>query len=118
MKKTLTTHEVAHELLKDGGAAWTYAGAHALAEYLEQAEEDSGEEMELDVGEIRRDFSEYENLIDFAYQHTGKSDFWELLGIDLDGEEGEEEKLDLIRSYIQDHGTLIDFSGGIIVSSF
>ena len=31
-------------------------------------------------------------------------------------EEAEEE--DAIRSYIQDHGTLIEFEGGVIVSSF
>jgi hypothetical protein len=118
MKKTLTTYDIAHELLQDGGAAWTYAGAFALAEHLQQCEEDSGEEMELDVVAIRSDFSEYKNLIDFAYQYTGKSDFWPSLGIDLDGDEEEDEKLDLIRSFINDHGTLIGFSGGIIVSSF
>ena len=97
---------------------WTRAGAFALAEHLEQCEEDSGEEMELDVLAIRCDFSEYENLMDFAYQYTGKSDFWQSLGIDLDGEEEEDEKQDLIRSFINDHGTLIGFAGGIIVSSF
>jgi hypothetical protein len=31
---------------------------------------------------------------------------------------GEEEEEDAIRCYIQDHGTLIEFEGGIIVSSF
>jgi len=36
----------------------------------------------------------------------------------LDGEEDEDEIDGWIRSYIQDHGTLIEFSGGIIVSSF
>lgn len=118
MKKTLTSYEIAHELLRDGGAMWTRAGAFALAEHLEQIEEDTGEEMELDVVAIRCDFTEYENLEDFAQQYTGKSDFWQSLGVDLDGEENEDEKDDLIRSFINDHGTLIEFSGGIIVSSF
>jgi hypothetical protein len=39
-------------------------------------------------------------------------------GIDLDGEEDEEEINDLIRSHIQDHGDLFEFNGGIIVSNF
>jgi hypothetical protein len=39
-------------------------------------------------------------------------------GIDLNGDEDSDEIDDLIRSYIQDHGTLIEFGGGVIVSSF
>jgi hypothetical protein len=118
MKKTLTTYDIAHELMQDENAKWSRAGAFALAEHLEQYEEDTGEEMELDVVAIRCDFSEYASLEDFAQQYTGKSDFWQSLGIDLDGEEEEDEKQDLIRSFIQDNGQLIEFSGGIIVSSF
>ena len=62
MKETLNTHQVANALFKDENAAWTYAGALALAEYLEQFEDDTGEEMELDVVAIRCDFSEYASL--------------------------------------------------------
>jgi hypothetical protein len=39
----------------------------------------------------------------------------------MDGEtvtNGEEEIEEAIREYIQDHGSLIEFDGGIIVSSF
>jgi hypothetical protein len=43
------------------------------------------------------------------------------LELDMDGETwtGDEEEIqDAIRSHIQDHGTLIEFNGGVIVSSF
>lgn len=118
MKKTLTTYDIAHELLDDSNANWSRAGAFALAEWLEELEESTGESMELDVVAIRCDFSESESLEEWAEQHTGKSDFWKDLGIDLEGNEDDEEKEELIRSYINDHGQLIEFYGGIIVSCF
>jgi hypothetical protein len=39
-------------------------------------------------------------------------------GIDLEGDEEEEEIEELIRSHILDHGQLVEFSGGVIVSQF
>lgn len=104
MKKTLTTYDIAHELLQDENAAWTRAGAFALAEHLEQYEEEIGEELELDVVAIRCDFSEHSSLEDWAN------------GYGLDA--AHEEREDNIRSFIQDNGQLIEFEGGIIVSSF
>ena len=49
MKKTLTTYEIVNALLKDENADWSYTGARALAEYLEEYEEACGVELELDV---------------------------------------------------------------------
>jgi hypothetical protein len=121
MKKILTNYDIAHELLQDANAAWTRAGAFALAEHFEQIEEDTGEEMEMDVVAIRCDFSESTSLRDWLMEHHGAKTLSFALqysGIDLDGDEDEDEIDDLIRSYIQDHGTLIEFDGGIIVSSF
>jgi hypothetical protein len=120
MKKTMTTSEIAHELIDDGNANWSRAGAFALAEYLEELEESTGEEMEFDHVAIRCDFSEYADLETWLSEYYSRPipAAYESAGIDLDGEEDEEEKEELIRSHIQDHGTLIEFDGGIIVSSF
>ena len=121
MKKTLNTYDIANELLQDKYASWTSVGAFALAEHLEQYEEDTGEEMELDVVAIRCDFSEYTSLEDCLMEHHGAKTLSLALqysGIDLDGGEDEEEIEELIRSYIRDHGQLIEFTGGVIVSSF
>jgi predicted Zn-dependent peptidase len=124
MKKTLTTYDIAHELMQDDNANWTRAGAFALAEYLEQYEEDCGEEIELDVVAIRCDYSEYYSLEDFASEYfSDNKQAADALGLELtitedEFEEEEEEIQEAIRNYIQDNGQLIEFDGGIIVSSF
>jgi hypothetical protein len=121
MKTTLSTSDIARALKSDENAAWTWNGAKALAEYLEQLEEETGEEMEMDVCAIRCDFSESASLQDWLMEHHGAETLAFALqysGIDLDGSEDEDEIADLIRSYIHDHGTLIEFDGGVIVSSF
>jgi len=118
MKTTLNTSDIARALKSDENAAWSWNGAKALAEYLEGIEEDTGEEMELDVIAIRCDFSEFASLEEWAESYTGKSDFWAGLEIALFGGEGEEEKQELIRCFITDFGQLIEFDNGIIVSSF
>jgi len=113
MKTTLSTYQIADALKTDENANWSWNGAKALAEYLEQLEEDTGEEMELDVCAIRCaircDFSEYASLEDWADDYGMDEDI-------LDGED--EEREDKIRDYIQDRGQIVEFDGGIIVSSF
>lgn len=121
MKTTLSTYQIADALKTDENANWSWNGAKALAEYLEQLEEDTGEEMELDVCAIRCEFSESTSLSDWLMEHHGAETLAFALqrsGIDMEGDEEEDEVDDLIRSYVQDHGTLIEFDGGIIVSSF
>ena len=128
MKETLTTQRVADRLNADDSAGWTYAGAYALAEYLTQQEEDLGKEMELDVVAIRCGYSRHDSLQDWAKDYF--SDWKEDLGIDGGDEDSEgddqetiDEKIkdyidEKIKDYINDHGQLIEFSGGVIVSNF
>ena len=120
MKTTLNTHEIAEALYGDNNAGWTRLGSLALAEWLEEMEEDTGEEVELDVVAIRCDFSEFKSLQKWLTDYYGEpiADALESAGIDMDGEEDEDETNDLIRDHIADNGHLIEFSGGIIVSSF
>ena len=123
MKTTLTTSDIARALKSDENAAWSWNGAKALAEYLEEYEESIGEELELDVCAIRCDFSEFSSLEAWAADYfRNQADAVDklclTLGMDGSIDEDSEEIDDLIRSYIQDHGTLIEFDGGIIVSSF
>jgi len=123
MKTTLSTSDIARALKSDENAAWSWNGARALAEYFEQLEEETGEEMELDTVAIRCDFSEYDSLEAWASDYfRNQADAVDKLGltIGMDGsiDEDSDEIDDLIRSYIQDHGQLIEFDGGVIVSSF
>jgi hypothetical protein len=114
MKTTLTTSQAANMLTDDQNSSFTRAGAYALVEYLEQLEEETGEEIEFDYVAIRCDWSEYENLQEWAsdYFSAWRTD----LSIDDDMEDDEID--DTIREYINDHGQLIEFEGGVIVSSF
>jgi hypothetical protein len=111
-------------LIDDENANWTRAGAYALAEYLENLEDDTGEQIEFCRVSLRCDFSEYASLEDWAVDYFSDSkQASDAMGLelDMDGETwtGDEEEIqDAIRSHIQDHGTLIEFNGGIIVSSF
>jgi len=119
MKITVNKNQVANALKNDQYAAWSYAGAMALAEYYEELEECiwPPEELQLDVVAIRCEFSEYESAESWAID-CFRDDIWACMGIDLDGDETEEEREKLIRDYIRDHGQLIEFTGGIIVSNF
>ena len=118
----MTQYDIAHELMQDDYANWSRAGAFALAEYFEQLEEDLGESIEFDAVAIRCDFSQYESLQEWAHEYFTQIDAIHNLGFTLneDGiiEQSEDEVNEAIRDYIQDHGQLIEFNGGIIVSSF
>ena len=116
MKTTLSTTQAAHLLLDDTNAAWSRLGAFALVEYLEELEEDTGNEIDLCPCSIRCEYSQYDSLEDFALEYFGSDQKAkeELNCIDQDQDVIEE----AIREFIQDHGTLIEFEGGIIVSAF
>jgi len=58
LKQTLTTNEAAHTLLADEFANWTYDGAMAITQYIEDLSDDMGEDVEFCHVVIRCDFSE------------------------------------------------------------
>lgn len=49
---------------------FSYEGLSALFDYLEQYEDDTGEQIELDVIAICCDYSEYENLKEFQGDYS------------------------------------------------
>tara|TARA_R110000751_G_C13792980_1_gene482428 strand:+ start:10225 stop:10596 length:372 start_codon:yes stop_codon:yes gene_type:complete len=123
MKDTLTANRAAHILLQDDNAAWSYAGANALCEYLERMEEDCETEIEFDVVAIRCDFSEFASLEDWAKDYF--SDWIKDLDIEVTETLKDGSRVyccwttdDKIRDYITDRAQLIEFDGGVIVSSF
>ena len=108
MNQTMNTHQIADALRADDNAKWSYNGAKALAEYLEQYEEDTGSEMEFDRVAIRCEFSEYAN----ATEAAGNYDFEP----DEDADEDETETAAL--KFLNDRTMVIEFSGGIIIQDF
>ena len=87
---------------------FSYEGLRALYDYLEEYEEDTGEELELDVIAICCDFSEYDSIYDIAENYA----------IPFEDEEPEEEQEEVILNYIQDHTTMIQFNTGIIIQDW
>jgi hypothetical protein len=102
MKMTLSTEQAMDMLGNDEYANWTHRGARALVEYLEQLEYDCNMDIDFDRVAIRCDYSEYKSLQEFSQEYS-------------EIENADEEE---IRAYIRDNGTLIEFDGGIIVSTF
>lgn len=96
-------------------AGFSYRGAEEFAEYLEQLEEDLGEEIELDVVAIRCDYSEFDSFQDWAQDYFGDS--WKD-EINVDEDEEDDEIDERIKDYLNDHTQLIEFQGGIIVQDF
>jgi hypothetical protein len=118
MKMTLTRSDIANSLESMHGTSFSHYGSLALADYLLELEDSTGEEQEFDEVAIRCEFSEFESAESWAGDYFG-DDVWEEMGIDLNGDETPEKQREkLIRDYIRDHGQLIEFTGGIIVSNF
>jgi hypothetical protein len=108
MKQTMTTNEVAAALRADDNANWSYAGALALAEHLEQIDGEGEQEMEFDRVAIRCEFSEHTSATEAAGDYD-----WEP---EEDADEDEAEKSAL--QYLQDRTTVIEFTGGVIIQDF
>ena len=85
-------------------------GMEVLFDYLEQYEQDTGEELELDVIALCCDFAE-----DTWDQITTNYSF------DIDSLEGldEDEKIDVVRKYLEDNGALIgETASGFVYRAF
>jgi hypothetical protein len=101
---TLSTYEIADRLLRDSNACWTRAGAFALAEYLQELEDSTGEQIEFDAVAIRCDYSEFPSAVEAHNDITS--------GHDLTEDE-EETALERLREV----GQVIVFDGGVIISN-
>jgi hypothetical protein len=120
MKMTLSTYQIADALKNDTCARWSYAGSLALAEYLEELEESTGEEMELDTCAIRCDFSEYESALECAVEY-GWSHEADILDADDNlrpDDEVLEENEELALRWLQNRTQVIEFDGGVIIYNF
>jgi hypothetical protein len=108
MKITLSTNAAANMLWADKDANWSYRGARALVEYLEQWEEDLGEELEFDVVALRCDFCEYDSSVEAAKEY----------GYEPDLDENKEDLEDPAADWLCERTTVIEFDGGIIIQRF
>jgi len=99
MKRILSTSEIADALHKY--SQMSYEASLAMADYLEEYEESTGEELELDPIAIRCEFTEYESAIEAAAEYT--SEFTtEVAALE----------------YLEDHTSVITYDGGVIIQDF
>jgi hypothetical protein len=120
MKTTLTTSAAAEILANDENSSFSRLGAYALVEYLEELEESTGEEIEFDRVGIRCDFSEYDSALECAVDH-GWSHEADILDADDNlrpDDEVLEENNERALRWLHDRAQVIEFDGGVIVSSF
>ena len=122
MKNTLSVYEIADALKQDEHARWSYEGSKALAEYLDQLDQETGEDTELDVVAIRCDWSEYETSKEAAENQGWESSVDPEDHKNSDGELDEDELEEAIEeealTWLQDHTQVIEFKGGIIIAQF
>ena len=118
MKLQLSTSHAVDLLRQDEYAGWSYKGATALVEYLETLEDDSGEEITFNCIDFRCSFSEYHSVQDWLTSHFGRPLKDALKFADIDCDLSSDYDVDeSISEYIRDRGTLVEFEGGVIVSS-
>ena len=89
---------------------FSYHGKKALFEYLEQYEDDTAEQMELDVIGICCDFSEYKSALE-ALQDYDRGVYE---SEEYDDTDAEEKAL----AWFEDQTTVLSFDGGVIIQAF
>ena len=122
MKKSITFYDFERAFIDcNRENNFSYSGKKALFDYLEEYEEDMGEEIELDVIAICCEFSEYENVQEFVGNYSDDYVVWD---IDPD-DEGETEEENGVIDYeatiqkIGEYTRVIDIDGeSFIIQDF
>ena len=105
MKTTINFYAFAEEFKRYGrGSQFTYEGLKALFDFLEQLEEDIGEEIELDVIALCCDYAE-ESWQDIAKNYS----------IDFENCEDDADKLQAVEEYLQENTMLVGTVGDSII---
>jgi hypothetical protein len=66
MKKSINFCDFLYSFSDSRKDAFSYKGKKALFEYLEQYEDDTGEEIELDIVALCSEYTEYRSAVDAA----------------------------------------------------
>ena len=109
MKTTVSLYDFREAFRACGRAKqFSYEGLEVLFDYLEQYEEDTGEELELDVVALCCDF--YEDTVESIAANYS---------IDLTDCEDEDEKAEVVREYLEDNGAFVGaVTGGFVYRAF
>ncbi len=111
MKKTINFSDFCDSFFNMGRKdQFSYNGKKALFEYIENLEQDTGDEMELDIVGLCCDFTEFDTALEGAKNYSG------FFTSEEDLNEGEEERQAL--EFLSDRTTILQFDGGIIIQNF
>jgi len=120
IEETIDAESLANRLFYDQPMPWTRAGARALCEWLEEQEKELGYEISVNLDHIRANFSEYRSLSEWVWRFDADSLYVEFkaeeIGGLIDEAEGMQAKDEVVRAFIRSHATLIEFSGGVVIS--
>lgn len=89
----------------------------ALFNYLEEYEQDTGEDLELDVIGLCCDFTEYESAVKAVADCYGFTSGLEAEEYNSP-EDFEEAREDEAREWLEDRTIVIDFDNGLIIKNF
>ena len=125
MKQSINAYDFERAfVLADRKDQFSYDGLKALFEYLEDFEDDMGEEIELDVIALCCDYSEYDSALECAKDYPfdvpedlDKSDYGNIDQTTFDNLQ-EEIREEAALEYLRDHTSVIEFNTGIIIQSF
>ena len=108
MYRILSTDEAIKLLKEDDNADWSWDGAKALIEYLEDLEDSLDKPIEFNRVAFRCEYSAYPNILEAAQDY----------GFIPDDNEDEDEIEAAALAYLEDQTTVIKFSTGVIVQQF
>lgn len=108
MHQNISTDEAIKLLKEDDNADWSWSGAEALVEYLEDLEDSLGESIAFDRVAIRCDYSEYSSALEAAEHY----------GFIPEDDEDEDDVESSAITYLEDRTTVIKFDGGVIIQQF
>lgn len=124
MKQTINEYQFRDAFMRIRPDNFSYAGLTAMFEYFEQYEEDTGEEMELDVIAICCDFGEYtleEVVSEYIYQidSSGEPIVFDLPAYNALFGLTKEEQKEYVMEWLQDRTTVIPVDDDrVIVQAF
>lgn len=110
MKQTVTFSQFCDAFSDTYKGNFSYAGKRALYDYLEEYEDSTGEEVELDTVALCCEYSEYESAL-ACIKDAGYN-------FEADEDDTEEEQEEAALEWLQDQTTVIKFDGGIIIADF
>ena len=95
---------------------FSYNGKRALFDHLEQVEEETGEQIELDIIALCCDFSEYGTATEAA------KNYFKFEGMTFDEEGNELETVEEVEEkaleFLKDNTIVLEFNSGIIIQNF